>query len=247
MNSLDKVFLILESVVSRQGEGASFTDVQNDTQLTRATVHRILRNLTQLSYLAYDPEARRYRGSLKIAGLGAEIMANFNLRDYVHPFLLRMNRESEFASNAGIIDGAQGVYIDKVATKDLGIKLIGEVGKRFMLHCTGMGKVLLAHSEPGEVDRVLSGPLTSFTRNTITDPERLARELARIREQGFALDREEVTRGIMCVAAPVWGAGERVVCSLSVAFPTYVAAEKGLEPIVDLVRRYAAECSGANI
>lgn len=247
MNSLDKVFLILESVVSRQSLGASFTDVQNDTGLPRATVHRVLKNLTELSYLAYDPEVKRYRGSLKIAGLGAEIMANFNLRDHVHPFLLRMNRESEFASNAGIIDGDQGVYIDKVATKDLGIKLIGEVGKRFMLHCTGMGKVLLAHSRPDEVDRVMAGPMPSYTKNTITDPDQLAQELAQIREQGYALDREEVTRGIMCVAAPVQGRDERVVCALSVAFPTYVAKENGLEPIVGLVKRYAAECSGVNI
>ena len=247
MNSLDKVFIILESVIGRQGAGASFTDVQSDTGLPRATVHRVLKNLAQLSYLTYDPELRRYRGSLKVAGLGAEVMANFNLRDHVHPFLLRMNRESEFASNAGIKDGLQGVYIDKVATKDLGIKLIGEVGKRFMLHCTGMGKVLLAHGEAEEVDRVLKGPLTSFTKNTIIDPDRLLRELAQIRSQGFALDREEVTRGIMCLAAPVRGAGERVVCSLSVAFPAYVASEKGLEPIVELVKRYAAECSEASI
>ena len=185
MSSLDKVFLVVEAVITRQKQGASFSEVQSDTGLARATVHRLLKNLTELGYLNYSQDNRRYRGSLKMAGLGAEIMSNFNLRDHVHPFLIRMNKESDFASNAGIKDGDEGVYIDKVDTQDSGLQLIGAVGKRFMLHCTAMGKILLAHASSEEVDRVLANPLTKFTNNTITEPGHLRKVLAQVLEDGL--------------------------------------------------------------
>ena len=247
MNSLDKVFLVVESVIARQKLGASFSEVQSETGLARATVHRLLKNLTELGYLTYSQESRRYRGSLKMAGLGAEIMSNFNLRDHVHPFLIRMNRESDFASNAGIKDGYEGVYIDKVDTQDSGLQLIGAVGKRFKLHCTAMGKVLLAHSSSEELEKVLAEPLTRFTGNTITDPTKLRAELDMIRKQGYAIDREEITRGIICVAAPVTGVSGQVVCSLSAAFPTYVTRDKGLDSIIKMVRSHASDCSGIEV
>ena len=247
MSSLDKVFGVLESVIARQKLGASFSEVQSDTGLARATVHRVLKNLAELGYLTYIQDNRRYRGSLKLAGLGAEIMSNFNLRDHVHPFLIRMNRESDYASNAGIKDGDEGVYIDKVDTQDSGLQLIGAVGKRFMLHCTAMGKVLLAHSSPEEIQEVLAKPMTGFTPNTITMADKLAEELDLVREQGYALDQEEITRGIICVAAPVSGTSGQVVCSLSAAFPAYVLRDKELGSIVQMVKRYAAECSSIEL
>jgi DNA-binding IclR family transcriptional regulator len=247
MGPLDKIFLVIESVISRQREGASFSQVQGDTGLAAATVHRHLKALTALGYMTYSEGERRYRGSLKMAGLGAEIMSNFSLRDHVHPFLLSMNKESDFASNAGIMDGREGVYIDKVDTQDSGLRLIGAVGKRFKLHCTGMGKVLLAHRSSSEIEQVLAGPLPSFTPATLTDPDKLRQELAEVRKEGYALDREEITRGIFCVAAPVMGAAGEVACALSVAFPSYVVSENRLDSIIKMVKRYAAECSGVEV
>jgi DNA-binding IclR family transcriptional regulator len=244
MSSLDKVFLVIEAVISKQNQGATFTEVQAATGLAVSTVHRQLKGLMALGYLAYTPETKRYKGSLKMAGLGAEIMANFNLREHVHPFLLKMNSESGFASNAAIIDEDQGIYIDKVATKDLGIKLIGDVGKRFQLHCTAMGKILLAHSDDKIIRQVLARPLQYFTPKTITDPKVLRNHLDEVRQQGYAVDNEEVTYGIMCVAAPVTTISDEVKCSLSVAFPSYITSEKGMGFIVDMVKRYAYECSG---
>lgn len=247
MGSMDKIFLVIEAVIARQREGATFSQVQAETGLPRATVHRHLKALAELGYLDYSEKDRSYRGSLRMAGLGAEIMSNFNLRDHVHPYLIRMNNETGHASNAGIIDGLEGVYIDKVDTQDSALQLIGSVGRRFKLHCTGMGKVLLAAERPELVEAVLAEPLLRFTPATITDPDELKDELQQIREQGYGLDREEITRGVICVAAPVTGLTEEVVCALSLAFPRYVVEESGLEPIIELVKQYASECSGVEV
>jgi DNA-binding IclR family transcriptional regulator len=243
MGPLDKVFQVLEQVVALQAPGASFSQVKEMTGLPGSTVHRVLKNLTDLGYLTYFPSDRRYRGGLKLANLGAEVMANFNLRDQIHPILLKMQKESEFRCNAAIREGGCGVYIDLIDTRDLGVKLYGEVGMRFMLHCTALGKVLLAFGGPRATERVLAKPMPAVTSRTITDPDKLRGELSQVRKDGYALDREEITRGIMCAAAPVFGPDGNFLCAISVTFPKYVADENRTGHLADMVKRYAAEIS----
>ena len=105
--------------------------------------------------------------------------------------------------------------------------------------------MLLAYSPPSEVDRILSKKLKSYTENTITDPQELKKELRQIKKQGYALDREEVTRGIMCVAAPVFGIGAEIVCAISVAFPSYINSDRGIDSEIEAVKRHAAAISGS--
>jgi DNA-binding IclR family transcriptional regulator len=246
MGSLDKVFLVMEEVVALQGPGASFSEVQVNTGLPRSTVHRVLKNLTEMGYLNYSPDNRRYRGSIKLANLGAEVMANFNLRDYVHPFLLKLQRESDFRCNAGIMDGDFGVYIDMIDTHDFGVKLYGEVGMRFRLHCAALGKVLLAFGGDAAKERILSLSLPAVTSRSITDPAKLREQFREVKKNGYALDDEEVTRGIMCLAAPVFGLKGELVCAISITFPKYVAEENGIAHLVEMIKRCAEEISGAS-
>jgi DNA-binding IclR family transcriptional regulator len=89
--------------------------------------------------------------------------------------------------------------------------------------------------------------LKSYTENTITDPLELKKELKQIKEQGYALDREEVTRGIMCVAAPVFGMGGEIVCTTSVAFPSYLNSDRGIDSEIEAVKHHAAAISGSFI
>jgi DNA-binding IclR family transcriptional regulator len=208
-------------------------------------VHRILKDLTALGYLNFHPETKRYFGSLRLAALGAEVMSNFQLRDHVRPHLLELNRETEHTSNLAILDGTMGVYVDKVESKDLGIKLISEIGKSFPLYCTALGKSLLAYSSDGTVKKILKTPLKAFTERTITDPEVLKQELDLIRERGYALDNEEITRGIICAAAPVFSWNRELICAISLAFPAYIKEDRGIEPEIAAIKKYAALISEA--
>jgi DNA-binding IclR family transcriptional regulator len=138
-----------------------------------------------------------------------------------------------------------GVFIDKIESKDYGIKLFSEVGKTFPLHCTSLGKVLLAWGPSDTTQALLAGPLEPATENTIIEPDRLLEELEGVRRQGYAVDHEEITRGIMCVAAPVFGVVEGdAVCAISVTFPSYIYHDRGIEPEIEAVRRQAADLSG---
>ena len=240
MNPLCKVFSVIEIVVARQDRGTTYSDIIKDSNLPKSSVHRILKDLSDLEYLNFDPATKRYFGSLRLAALGAEVMANFQLRTHIHPFLLRLHQETEHTANFGILDGMHGVFVDKVESRDFGVKLFSEVGKTFPLHCTSMGKILIAFSPPGTFTELLSKPLEAVTNKTITDPLLLHEELALINVQGYAFDNEEITRGIMCVAGPIFDFDLGLIGAISIAFPASLNHDRGIEPEITAIKRYAA-------
>jgi DNA-binding IclR family transcriptional regulator len=239
MNPLHKVFTIIETVVARQDKGLTYSEILAALDLPKSSVHRILKELTELGYLTFNPETKRYFGSLRLASLGAEVMSQFQLRDHVRPHLLALHRETDHTTNLGVLDGTRGVFVDKIESKDFGIKLFSEIGKPFPLHCTGLGKVLLAFAPEATLQTLIQKPLEALTEKTITDPVELERELAAIRKQGYALDDEEITRGILCLAAPVFGFGEGLVGAVSVTFPSYINNDRGIAPEIAALKKYA--------
>lgn len=240
MNPLFKIFSVLELVVSRQDRGATYSDITKLSGMPKSSVHRVLKNLHDLGYLDFNPATKRYIGSLRLAALGAEVMANFKLRDHIHPFLLALQQETQHTANFGVLDGMQGVFVDKVESRDFGVKLFSEIGKTFPLHCTGMGKVFLAFSPDHVFAELCQKPLGAMTNKTVTDPTSLHKELARIKHEGYAVDNEEITRGIICVAGPVFDFDRSLIGAISIAFPASLNYDRGIEPEIKAIRRYAS-------
>ncbi|MEJ2136265.1 MAG: IclR family transcriptional regulator [Desulfofustis sp.] len=243
MNPLSKVFTIIETVVSRQNKGATYSEITRESDLPKSSVHRILKDLTSLDYFNYDPATKRYFGSLRFAALGAQVMANFKLKDYIHPFLLELQHDTQHTANLGVLDGTQGVFVDKIESRDFGIKLFSAIGKPFPLHCTSLGKILLAFSPASTLEKLLEQPLKAETEKTITSPEDLRKELSRIVEQGYAVDDEEITRGIMCVAGPIFDYEQHLLGAISIAFPAYLKHDRTIDPEISAIKKYAASIS----
>ena len=238
VNPLTKVFSIIETVVTLQDKGATYSDILAVLDLPKSTVHRTLKDLCDIGYITFNPESKRYFGSMRLAKIGAEVMANFQLRKHIRPFLEDLHNETKFTTNLAIQDGTTGVFVDKIEAKNFGIKLFSELGKTFPLYCTGMGKVFLAYSSESVVNELLNTPLDAITEKTITDADRLKQELSQVREQGYAIDNEEITRGIICVAAPVFKNNQELVAAISVTLPAYVAKEQGgLESVSSAVMK----------
>ena len=133
MSPLHKVFSIIETIVAGQDRGLTYSEIVAALDLPKSSVHRILKDLNALGYIRFNPETKRYFGSLKLAALGAEVMSNFQLRDHVRPHLLDLHRETDHTTNLGILEGNVGVFVDKIESKDFGIKLFSEIGKTFPL------------------------------------------------------------------------------------------------------------------
>jgi DNA-binding IclR family transcriptional regulator len=240
MSSVAKVFRILETVVSHQERGLAYSEVVAKTQLPKATAHRVLKSLVQMGYLRFDAETARYFGDLKLASLGSAVTSHFDLKSYVRPHLIKLQEDTRHTCNLGVLSGDAGVYLDKIESPEaFGIKLYSAIGKRFPLHCTGMGKVLLAGMRPAERRKILARKLDAFTPRTVTDPVALERELREVQRRGYALDRQEITRGIVCVAAPIRNGEGMTVAAISVAFPSSIDEEGGIRREIQAVTRCA--------
>ncbi|MFH1981613.1 MAG: IclR family transcriptional regulator [Pseudomonadota bacterium] len=236
---LHKVFSIIETVVAHQDTGLTYSEILASLELPKSSVHRIVKELSDLGYLTFNPEIKKYFGSLRLAAIGAEVMSHFRLRDHIRPHLQALHRETDHTTNFGVVDGLQGVFVDKIESKDFGIKLFSEIGKTFPLHCTGLGKVLLAYSPEDTLTQLLRTPLVAITEKTITAPDQLKQELALIRGRGYALDDEEITRGIICLAAPVFGFDTELAGAVSITFPSYISNDRGIDREIEAIKKYA--------
>jgi DNA-binding IclR family transcriptional regulator len=121
-----------------------------------------------------------------------------------------------------VLDKGQVLYVEKLQGTPAVQILLSHVGARLSAHCSGVGKVLLAHRSCQEVTAMLEEQnLTAFTQNTITSVDQLAQELAQVRQQGYAFDREELAPGLCCVAAPIYDQDGHVLAAMSISVPAY--------------------------
>ena len=244
MSSVTKAFQILETVADAGERGLPFARIVESTAIPKASAHRLLRELVEISVLSFDPDTRHYRGGMMLARLGANASADYDLRRVARPHLEALQKETGHVATLGVRNDDEGVYVDKIEPDDFSIRLHSEVGKAFPLHCTGMGKVLLAHASKDDVRRLSKRQLKAFTKHTITDSKALREELDRVRAKGYALDREEITRGLMCVAAPIYDAHGEIAGAMSCTFQSYINADRGIDAEIDAVTRHAKAASG---
>ena len=234
LSALSKGFRILEAVTAAES-GLTFSEVVEATEIPKASAHRLLNELVDLSALAYDQPTKRYLGGLLLAGLGASVTSNYDIRRVARPYLEDLNSRTGSVATLGIRDGENGIYLDKIEPAGFVIRLHSEIGKSFPLHCTAMGKVLLAHGDTATIGRFARRKLERFTPNTITDGKALRKELESVAAQGFAVDSEEITRGLVCVAAPIHGVDGSVVAAISCTISSFDATDLTLDNLTEHV------------
>lgn len=243
MSALKNGFKIIDAVTTAGSNGLPFSRIVEQTQIPKATAHRLLNELVGMAALTLDAGTRCYRGGLLLARIGATVTADYDLRTVARPYLQALHDEVGHVATLGVRNNDSGVYIDKIEPKDFGLRLHSEVGKTFPLHCTAMGKVLLSHADAATVRRISNRKLEAHTSNTITDASKLRKELKRVAADGFAIDDEEITRGLVCVAAPVFGIDGKIAGAMSCTFPSYIAHENGLETAISTVCDFANQAS----
>jgi IclR family acetate operon transcriptional repressor len=145
--------------------------------------------------------------------------------------------------SVGALDDGQVLYVAIAhGQREFGIQ--SSPYARHPAHCTALGKALLAHLPEAEVDAIIAArPLVALTPRTLTDPAALAAALATVRAQGYAVDDEERTPGVICIAAPIRDHGGAVAAAVSVAGPAARLRQAGIERLAEIVREAAAAMS----
>ncbi len=217
VNSVEHAIRLVELLASSTN-ALGVSQMAQSLDLPRATIYRLLKTLAQREWVIQ--EGKTYRLSFRLTGLfgNAGVSAQAALARRMAPLLHQLVNETGETAHFAVLDGDRVVYLAKVDSPHP-IRMFSQIGWRGPLHATGVGKVLLASSEPSLLSRVCNQALERFTPNTIVEKERLLAELALVRKQGYAIDAEELIEGLTCVAVPVISA-EQVRGAISVAGPT---------------------------
>lgn len=193
------------------------TDIAARADLSPATTLRIVRELVAGGALVRGAD-RSYAVGRRMWDLGLLSPVETDLRGLASPFLQDIHAATRATVHLAIRESDAALYVDSISGQ-ASVPVVSRTGSRLPLYPTGVGKVLLAHAPHTVVTRVM-GSLRPLTPHTITSPGLLARQLARIRTEGFAYTREEMTLGATSVAVPV-SIGEEVVAAIGVVVPDY--------------------------
>jgi IclR family acetate operon transcriptional repressor len=242
--SVGRVVALLEHLVGHT-QGATLAELAQATSAPKTSLVGLLQALVHERCVDRNSVGRYVLGE-RIFALALRASAGHDLTSRARPFLQDLVDETGETAVLGVIDPSADLvlYVDKVeGTHPL--RYTVHVGERREMHCTAMGKALLAHCAQAQVDRVLSVPkFAKFTPSTVTSPRRLASELAQIRREGIARSINQRIDGIAACAAPVFGLGQQLLGAILVAGPTErFEAQRGL--IETQIKRHAQALSMA--
>ncbi|MGH3663979.1 MAG: IclR family transcriptional regulator [Micromonosporaceae bacterium] len=193
----------------------TLSEVARATGLTRAAARRFLHTLVELEYVRTD--GRRFALRPRVLGLGFSYLSSLSLPELALPHLKHLGEHVNESCSLAVLDGADVVYVARVPAKRI-MSVAISVGTRFPAYATSMGRVLLAHADPGWLDDYLtSARLRPITRHTVTDPDRLRELLDQVRSQGFCVVDQELEEGLRSIAVPVRGAESVVVAAMNVS------------------------------
>ena len=221
VQTIERLALILD-IIGQYPNGLSLGDLARDANLPKGTAHRLLSSMAYFDFVRQDPRTKNYHLGFKLLDLGNILLSQIDLRSEARPFLIHLSESVKETIHLVIRDGDKALYIDKVDlhTKARGLQMISRLGSRIELHCSSVGKVLLAHMEDRDAEATIANTgLPRRTANTITTPSQLMRHLSSIRENGYAIDDEENEDGIRCVAAPIRNDRGRVEAAMSISGP----------------------------
>lgn len=209
---LERAFRLLE-VFSPQRRCMGLADLARSAELPKATTFRLANQLVELG--ALERNGSGYCLGMHLFELGSMVPMQRRLRDAALPLMEDLYEATHETVHLAVRDGLRVLYIEKIrGNKSAPTRT--EIGTRRPLHCTALGKAILAHSDETLVHKVIGAGLTRFTPYTNTSPQRLFEELDTARREGVAYDREEFQLGVTCVAAAVLGHGHCVEAALSV-------------------------------
>lgn len=240
-NTLIKGLGLLE-VLAHAERPLGVTELATRIGIGKSNVHRLLQALVELGYVRRDAESGGYAASIRLWELGSAVLANLDLRRAAQSWmdwLLERTRETVHLS---VLDGDEVVYVHKLDSPEP-VRAYSQIGGRAPAYCVATGKAMLAWIDPGAL-QALSRRLQAWSNRTLTDPAEFLREMERIRNSGYAVNRGEWRESVGGIAAPVRDPGARVIAAVGLSGPIERLRPATLKALsADVIR--AAEGVGA--
>jgi len=216
VKSLIKALDILE-FISEANNSPSIVQIANHLRMNRTTAYRLVQTLYSLGYLKRNEETKGFQIGLKLLPLAARLLDSNKLRKESLPYLQELAQKCGERVNLGILFQGEVLYLAGVEKPSLPM-VYTRFGKKAPVHCSSLGKIILAYLPEQEVDEILKRkPLIKMTENTITDPRVFKKSLREIRSQGYAIDYGEHIPGSYCISAIIRDGMGQGIGSISIS------------------------------
>lgn len=242
VQSLDRAVAILGCFTLRQPE-LTLAELSKLTGLPKPTVFRLLASLEAGRLVTRAEDGRKYQVGIRAFELGGIFLAHLSVERLAHPVMQHLTEHHLLACNLGILNEGRVVYI--ASTDPPGpMRYSPIVGYRHYVHCSGLGKVLIAPLLPDAVRRILQQHgMPALSPYTLTQPDALLAELCRVREQGYAVDNQEGAVGVYCVAVPILDHTGNVVAAMSLSGASHRLSPEVIPALAQELKEQAAGIS----
>jgi DNA-binding IclR family transcriptional regulator len=210
----------LLGALARHTMPVNLKQLANETRLHPSTAHRILSVMVE-NRLVDRIEPGTYRLGIRLLELGSLVKSRISVRQEALPHMQQLQQALGETVNLSVRQDDEVVYVERATGDSSMMRVVQIIGARAPLHITAVGKLFLADDGADKCnDYARRTGLPKYTDNTLTDADSLARELDRIRRQGYAFDNEEAEKGVSCIGAGIYNDEGRLVAGLSVSAPS---------------------------
>lgn len=238
--SIERALSVLQCLGDSK-RGFSISEIGRRLKIPKSSAHLILTTLERRGFLQKNTQTGRYHFGLQLVSLSRSALENLDLREEAKPFLRSLMQESGLTVHMAVLEREEAVIIEKVEAPGL-VRLASWIGRRLDVNCTGVGKVLIAFLPNDELDYLLrTKDFARHNTRTIISKSALRRELALVKQSGYALDNEEDEPGLCCVGAPVFDENGKAVAAISVAGTT---SQIGIDRVPILARQVKRAARG---
>ncbi len=239
--SLQKALKTLNCFIEKQPLG--ITEISEALGLYKSNVYDILSTLSAMGYVQQNPETGKYSLGFSCLRLGRAARESFGFNQLAASHIREISRETGEICSLTIPQDDKIFYLDVATPADNTFMQFYLNNTMESMHCTSCGKSMLAFMPQSYVDEYLTKPMEKKTVHTITDPDVMRAELEKIRLYGYAIDDEEHSIGLRCVAAPILNHASEPVAAISVSGPSPRFTDEKTEQFAKLLRRHAKELS----
>lgn len=218
IQSLDRALVILKALSG--SSGMSLTELADETSQSPATVYRVLCTFQSHHMVDFDAALQIWSIGKESFRIGSAFLGRKNIIEQSREAMRRLTADTGETSNLAIADGSQVIFLSQVETSQP-IRAFFRPGTTGPIHASGIGKALLAFHSDESVQTIIENQgLAAFTDKTVTDSQTLQNQLQDIRELGWAIDDEERTEGMRCIAAPIFNEHGEAIAGVSISGPT---------------------------
>jgi IclR family transcriptional regulator, KDG regulon repressor len=212
IQSLARGLKILDMLGQAQ-DGASITELAERLGVDKGSASRLVATLVNFGYAEKDEQTRRFHLGAQVVPLSRSVLARLSMREVAKPFLRALMERTGECVHLAVPAQGKVLYVDQVESPAT-LRVNAQVGTMNPLHCTALGKALLAFG-----NLALPATFEFFTSHTLTNSDLLRQNLGQVRAQGYAVDDEEFDLGVRCIAAPVFDFRGKATASIGISGP----------------------------